>query len=74
MLQSGWLSKQSISASKELAKIRPHLQEVRNEGSTRMLDSLQQIINFYLGTPDSHGVLHRFSSEFANYEPTEWAL
>ena len=61
MLQGGWISGRA-SSIKELNKIKPALQEIKNDYSPRLLESIQQIMTFFLGTPDNNGVLYRFGT------------
>lgn len=66
MLQGGWISRQA-SWAKEINRIKPALQEIRNDDSQRLSESLLQIMSFFFGTPDNNGMLYRFGIEFANY-------
>lgn len=71
MLQGGWISRQA-SWAKEINRIKPALQEIKNDDSQRLLESMNQIMSFFFGTPDSNGLLYRFGTEFANYDALEW--
>lgn len=68
MLQNNKPTNPYVSV-RDVSSIRPYLQEVHNQNSSRVVESIQKLIHFYLGSPETDGNLYRFGNEYSNYEP-----